>query len=92
MEIEPFRLPFYDTPRVPSTEDGYFKMIQSRFIPNFKWISVTSAILGIIILIFIIMHIIYSPPSYEVFLKFPVEMHNWALNIEKVKNNKAYIY
>ena len=71
MEVEPFRLPFYDTLRVANTEDGYFKMLQSRFVPNFKPLSITSVILGINILVFIIIHIAYSPPSYEVFLKFP---------------------
>ncbi len=56
-------------------------MLQSRFVPNFEPLSITSVILGINIIVFIIIHIAFSPPSYEVFLKFPTEMGDWALNV-----------
>lgn len=92
MEVQTIRFPFM-TPRRPSdVEEGYFKMMQTRFIPNFELVSLSSFIIIANILIFIVIHILYSPTSYASFLEWPREMDPWLLEVEKVKSNRLYIY
>ena len=43
-------------------------------------------------IIFVVMHIIYSPSSYSSFLEWPQKMDPWLMDIEKIKSNKLYLY
>lgn len=91
MQNENIVFPFLSA-RGLGNEDNYFKTIQSRFFPNFKLASMSTAIIIINIVIFVIMHIIYNPSNYARFLEWPTEMNKWLLDIELVKINKAYMY
>ena len=67
-------------------------MLQTRFVPNFKPSSITTAIIAFNIIVFIFMHLIYSPSSYDSFLEWPRQMDPFLLDVEKVHANKLNIY
>lgn len=91
MQADNVIFPFL-TPRPIETEDGYFKTIKSRFFPHFQPASISTVIILLNVLIFIIMHIAFDPSNYSRFLEWPSEMNKWWLDIGLVKSNKAYMY
>lgn len=75
-----------------SNDDGFFKTIQSRFFPNFKVASLSTILILANIIVFVLMHILYSPSNYQKFLEFPSSMDKFLLDVELVKSNKMYMY
>lgn len=88
---EEFRFPFL-TNRGQPDDSGFFKTIHTRFFPHMKPLTLTTALVLANILIFVIMHVVYSPSSYGSFLAWPLQMDKWLLDIALAKSNKAYMY
>lgn len=89
---ENFSFPFLNRRYLIPENDTYLKTIQSRFFPHFEWASMSTVIIVLNIVIFIVMHILFSPSSYAHFLSWPTAMDSWLLEVERVHSNKLFIY
>lgn len=91
MQAEEFVFPFLN--QRPQTDDStFFKSIQTRFLPHIQLVSMSTFLLALNVLIFIIIHIMFTPSSYEHFLSWPSSMNKWLLEVELIKTNKMYFY
>jgi hypothetical protein len=68
------RIPFVNTRNVWKVDDTFIGLLHNAICPHFQLISWSSLFLGICIVVFIIMHIIYPPGGYSVFLQLPTQM------------------
>ncbi len=91
MQEDAFVMPFLSRGAAVNNEN-YLKSIQSRFVPNFKMASMSSALIILNIVVFIVMHIVYQPSSYTQFLAWPKQMDKWLLDVELIKSNRIYMY
>jgi len=44
------------------------------------------------IVIFVLIHLLFSPGSYAHFLEWPKQMDKWLLDIDLIKSNRSYMY
>lgn len=91
MQADNLNFPFLSSRGIGS-EDSYFGALKSRFFPNFRPASMSTVIIVLNVIIFILIHILYDPSNYTHFMEWPTEMNKWLLDIELVKSNKAYMY
>lgn len=91
MQSDQIVFPFLSAQR-NINDDGLLKSIQTRVFPSMKLMALTTVIIAINIIVFVVMHVIYSPASYASFLELPSQMLKWVLDIALVKSNKKYIY
>jgi membrane associated rhomboid family serine protease len=78
--------------QIPPNDGNYFKTIQSRFMPNFKFASMSTVLILLNIIIFILIHIVFSPSEYDRFLSWPNQMDKWLLDIDLIRANRMYMY
>lgn len=70
MQADQIVFPFLSSQRNIS-DDGILKSIQTRLFPSMKLMTLTTVIIAINIIVFVLMHILYSPSSYSTFLELP---------------------
>ncbi len=70
MQSDQIVFPFL-SPQRNINDDGLLKSIQTRVFPSMKLMALTTVIIAINIIVFVVMHIIYSPASYSSFLELP---------------------
>ena len=86
------KIPFINTRDVFKADNSFISLIKNAVCPHFQLLSITSLLLGICLFVFILMHILYPPSGYSVFLQLPTQMHTWCLDIQAFINNKAKFY
>jgi membrane associated rhomboid family serine protease len=86
------RIPFINTRQFDKYDDTFVGLIKNAICPHFQLLSISSALIGICLLVFLIMHIIYPPGGYSTFLQLPTQMETFALNIQAFVGNKAKFY
>jgi len=86
------RIPFVNTRNVWKVDDTFLGLIHNAVCPHFQLVSWSSLFLGICLVVFIIMHIIYPPGGYSLFLQLPTQMETLCLNIHAFQQNKAKFY
>lgn len=60
MQSDNFVFPFLSSRSGMISDESYIKSIQTRFFPNFKLVSMSSGLLLLNIIIFMVMHIAFK--------------------------------
>ena len=68
------QIPFITTRNVWKADDTFLGLLHNAVCPHFKLVSFTSLLLGLCIIVFIVMHIIFPPGGYSLFLQLPTQM------------------
>lgn len=80
----------YDAVMKPDT--SFLIMMKNRVCPHFQWVSISSGILLVCTLVFVISRILFKPYGYDAFLEHPPELDKFALDIELIESNRIYYY
>ena len=85
------KLPFFDR-NYDIVQTTFLGLLKNAICPHFQTLSITSLLLSLCLLVFIVMHIVYPPGGYSTFLQMPTQMNVWALDIQAFVKNKAKFY
>ena len=86
------KIPFVNSRDSVKPDDGFMSLLKTTICPHYQLISITSVLIAICLLVFIVMHILYPPGGYSTFLQLPTQMDKLTLDITAFKNNKAKFY
>jgi membrane associated rhomboid family serine protease len=92
MDDDNFVFPFLSNRVAVVNDDNYLKSIQQRFFPNIKLLSISTALIILNIVIFVVIHVAFPPGNYDYFLSWPPAMDKWLLDIDLIRGNRLYMY
>ena len=86
------KIPFINSRTIIKPDNSFAELLQNHVCPNFHLPSLTSLLIAICLLVFIIEHILFAPSGYNNFLQHPSQTDKYLLDIDLFKHQKQYFY
>ena len=73
------KIPYVNTVYMDKPDNTFLDLLRNRVCPHFSFVSLSTLLLGICLVIFIGSRIAYSPGGYQQFLQHPTQLDPFVL-------------